>query len=388
VIATNSIDSDLIRSRLVKNYLAQFEQLLASDVYGLPQAEKSALLSQILTTLDSLHRQQCRAYANIATSFTALDSASEQSIGSLASLPYVAVRLFKHLTLQSIPDAAIFKTLYSSGTTSQQPAKVILDQETSTRQTKVLVRILQQYLGKQRLPMLVIDSASVLKDKSQYSARGAGIQGLAMFGRKLTYALNDNMQPDWQAIETFCEQNANKPVLIFGFTFMVWRYFVQALQQAGKTLHLPQGVLLHSGGWKKLEAEKVSNTVFKNTIKQLMGVEKIHNFYGMAEQVGSIFVECEAGHLHAPVFADVIARDPYTLAPYTLAPARMGDVGLLQVLSCLPTSYPGHSILTEDLGRILGEDDCPCGKKGRYFEVLGRLPKTEIRGCSDTHQPI
>jgi len=39
--------------------------------------------------------------------------------------------------------------------------------------------------------------------------------------------------------------------------------------------------------------------------------------------------------------------------------------------------------LTEDLGRLLGEDDCPCGRKGRYFEVLGRLPKTEARGCSD-----
>lgn len=382
--ATNSVTiHSASQPGLFASYAQQFEQLLASDVYGLAQAEKTRLLSQILATLDTIHRTNCTAYANIAYAFTSLNVAAEQPIHSLTSLPCVAVRLFKHLTLQSIPDTAIFKTLYSSGTTSQQVAKVILDQETSTRQTKVLVRILQQYLGKQRLPMLVIDSASVLKNKSQYSARGAGIQGLAMFGRKLTYALDDNMQPDWQAIETFCEQHASQPVLIFGFTFMVWRYFVQALQQAGKTLHLPHGVLLHSGGWKKLEAEKVSNAVFKNTVSQQMGVVKIHNFYGMAEQVGSIFVECEAGHLHAPVFADVIARDPYTLAP-----AKNGDAGLLQVLSCLPTSYPGHSILTEDLGRILGEDDCPCGKKGRYFEVLGRLPKTEIRGCSDTHQPI
>jgi hypothetical protein len=36
---------------------------------------------------------------------------------------------------------------------------------------------------------------------------------------------------------------------------------------------------------------------------------------------------------------------------------------------------------------ILGEDDCPCGRKGKYFKVTGRLPKTQQRGCSDTYQP-
>lgn len=364
---------------LQQDYERQFEHLFAADVYSLPQAQKSQWLAEILAVLDKLHRATCHPYSNIANQHSVIAAASTQ----LADLPFLAVRLFKHLTLQSIPDSEKFKTLYSSGTTSSQPAKVILDQHTSTRQSKVLVRILQHYLGKQRLPMLVIDSDSVLKDKSQYSARGAGIQGLAMFGRKVTYALDGNMQPDWSAIEQFCDQYAHQPVLVFGFTFMVWRYFVTALQKQNKALSLPHGVLLHSGGWKKLEAEKVSNSAFKHALQQVTGIEKIHNFYGMAEQVGSIFVECEAGHLHAPVFADVIVRDPYTLSP-----ASIGETGLLQVLSCLPTSYPGHSLLTEDLGRVLGEDDCSCGKKGRYFEVLGRLPKTELRGCSDTHQPV
>ena len=100
----------------------------------------------------------------------------------------------------------------------------------------------------------------------------------------------------------------------------------------------------------------------------------------MAEQVGSVFVECEQGHLHAPMLADVIVRDPHTLAP-----CKVGEQGLIQVLSVLPTSYPGHSLLTEDLGELLGIDDCLCGRKGKHFKVIGRLPKTEVRGCSDTH---
>ena len=56
---------------------------------------------------------------------------------------------------------------------------------------------------------------------------------------------------------------------------------------------------------------------------------------------------------------------------------------MLQILSVLPTSYPGHNIVTEDLGIILGEDDCKCGKKGKYFKVFDRLEKSEVRGCSD-----
>jgi hypothetical protein len=100
----------------------------------------------------------------------------------------------------------------------------------------------------------------------------------------------------------------------------------------------------------------------------------------MVEQVGSIFVECEEGHLHAPIFADIIVRNKMTLKPL-----NFGEEGLIEVLSILPRSYPGHVLLTEDLGTILGEDDCKCGKKGKYFRVKGRLPKAEIRGCSDTH---
>ena len=35
---------------------------------------------------------------------------------------------------------------------------------------------------------------------------------------------------------------------------------------------------------------------------------------------------------------------------------------------------------------ILGEDDCPCGRKGKYFEILGRVKRAEVRGCSDTYE--
>ena len=62
-----------------------------------------------------------------------------------------------------------------------------------------------------------------------------------------------------------------------------------------------------------------------------------------------------------------------------------GVPGLIQLVSVLPESYPGHSILTEDTGFIIGEDDCPCGRLGKTFKVCGRIKNAEIRGCSDTY---
>lgn len=356
-------------------YLNLVEGLFQQPVYGLPQTEKEAVLMPVLNSLHQHHQTCCESYHNIA-------SANEQcsAADNIAELPYLAVRLFKHLALRSVPQSEIFKTLQSSGTTGQSPAQILLDKDTSARQSKALVKILQASIGKQRLPMLIIDSPAVLKDTSLFSARGAGIQGLAFFGRDHTYALDDQMQADWPVINAFAEKYAGQPVLIFGFTFMIWLHFIQALAQRNTSLPFEQGILLHSGGWKKLEESKVDNAAFKRTIYQTLGVKQVYNFYGMAEQVGSVFVECEHGHLHAPMLADVIVRDPYSLAP-----CQVGEQGLIQVLSVLPSSYPGHSLLTEDLGMLLGIDDCLCGRKGKHFKVSGRLPKTEVRGCSDTH---
>ena len=71
--------------------------------------------------------------------------------------------------------------------------------------------------------------------------------------------------------------------------------------------------------------------------------------------------------------------------PLDFSECGIGETGIIQVVSAIPESYPGHSLLTEDEGVLLGEDDCPCGRKGKYFKINGRLKNAEIRGCSDTY---
>jgi hypothetical protein len=106
----------------------------------------------------------------------------------------------------------------------------------------------------------------------------------------------------------------------------------------------------------------------------------VSNYYGMVEQTGSIYMECEAGRLHASIYSDVVIRRHVDFSV-----AEIGEPGIIQIVSILPGSYPGHSLLTEDEGVLLGEDDCACGRLGKYFKIVGRLQHAEIRGCSDTY---
>ena len=184
-------------------------------------------------------------------------------------------------------------------------------------------------------------------------------------------------------LKSFIDNNRGGPILLFGFTYMIWKYFYQELKkysEKGMKIDLSNGIMIHGGGWKKLVSESITPSEFNRKLCDVCGIKKIHNYYGMVEQVGCIYMECECGHLHASIFSDIITRRPIDFSC-----CNYGEEGIIQVISTIPESYPGHSLLTEDLGTILGEDDCPCGRKGKYFTISGRMTNAEIRGCSDTY---
>ena len=348
-------------------------KLLDLPIYGLTQREKERMLLSELAQLSRHHRKACPMYARI---LDALGTPDE--FHSIDDIPFVPVSLFKTHRLVSVPDGEVFKVLTSSGTTGQTVSRVFLDKETANLQTRALVQIMSTMLGPARLPMILIDTASVLRDRNVFSARAAGIKGMMTFGRAHFFALAEDMSLDLEGLKKFLADHASQRILLFGFTYMVWKHFAPAAEAAG--LRLNDGILVHSGGWKKLTDQAVDNTTFKRRIHEMTGISTTRDFYGMAEQVGSVFVEGDDGLLHPPAFADVIIRDPISLAP--LPP---GHVGVAQVISLLPRSYPGHSLLTEDLAVVHSVDGANTAFGGKAFSVLGRVPKSELRGCSDTY---
>ena len=48
--------------------------------------------------------------------------------------------------------------------------------------------------------------------------------------------------------------------------------------------------------WKKRISEAVSRDEFRNRLTEVCGLKDDHDYYGMAEQTGCIYMECEYGH--------------------------------------------------------------------------------------------
>ena len=352
------------------------EDFFKLSPYELSKDEKQKLLTQELLSLTKHHKLHCKEYAAILQAF----NFNEDSVKTYYDLPFIPVRLFKEYDLMSIDKSQVFKTMTSSGTTGQKVSKIFVDKDTASNQQKTLIKILSDFIGKQRLPMLIIDSPKVVKDRNLFSARGAAILGLSMLARERIYALDENMQLNLEVVKEFCQKYEGQRVLLFGFTFMVWQHLYSKLKRLKHKLNLPEAFLITGGGWKKLVTLNISREAFKDALKEQCGIGHFLDHYGMVEQTGSIYAECEYGHLHASNYSDVIIRDPKDFSI-----CKVGQKGIIQVVSVLPHSYPGHSLLTEDEGIILGEDDCPCGRHGKYFTITGRMKKAELRGCSDTY---
>lgn len=342
--------------------------------FSMSKIEKEKAMLTLLQDVHIHHVLHCEEYKKISESV--FPNANKPK--TLSDLPFLPVGLFKNYDLKSISNDEIFKVLTSSGTTGQVPSRIYLDKKAASLQQLSLSKIMTHILGNERVPMLIVDSHSVLKDRTSFSARGAGILGLSVFGKKHHYVLDNEFKLDQAELCKFIDKYNGQKILIFGFTFMIWQYLMQS--NFSTKIDLSNAILIHSGGWKKLQEMAVDNLTFKFNLKDKFGIEpqNIYNFYGMIEQIGSVFLENEKGFLHCPNFSDIIIRNPkdFSVQPH-------GKEGLVQVISILPKSYPGHSLLTEDIGVIEGED-IQNGWQGKYFRIIGRAKKAELRGCSDT----
>ena len=347
--------------------------ILKYSPFEFNKKKKQKIFQNLQKKLTNYHFSKCNDYFKILK----LLKYNKNKNYKILELPFLPVRIFKKYNLITSEKKNIVRTIASSGTSSSQKSRIFLDKENSNMQIKVLTKIISNYVGGKRLPLLIIDSNSAAKNNKISSARSVAIQGFSIFGYDVTFALNDDLSLNLAAIDKFYSKYKNKDCLVFGFTFLVWENFYKNLLKVNKKYYFKNAIILHGGGWKKLDAHQVSNEEFKKTIKKNLGVKNIFNYYGMVEQTGSIFVECEKGFLHCSIFSDIIIRDK------NFNNLGFNKYGLIQLLSLLPTSYPGHNILSEDVGKIVGEDSCKCGRLGKYFIVKGRVENAEIRGCSD-----
>ncbi len=329
----------------------------------------------------SHHYENCRPYAKLCDK----RGVTPESLKDLTEIPYLPTSLFKDNLLLSIPEEQVFREIRSSATTSGRSSRMGLDKQTNIRQTKCFSKTIIDRIGSKRYNFVVLDDPSSIGRSKTVSARSSTIRSLLFCAKDAQTCLTDEhgkLSFDQARLEELLQanQDSSEDLVIFGFTFILYTYVVRKLLDAGKNYRLPGAKVIHIGGWKKLESQKITPEKLIANCRECFGVDPrdVIDLYGFTEQGGLIYPTCAEGRRHVPVWGEVIVRDPVSLAP--LPP---GKEGLMQFLTPIQTSYPGHSVLTEDVGHIFGVDDCPCGRKGTTFKVTGRALHAEVRGCGD-----
>ena len=305
---------------------------------------------------------------------------------TIEDMPPVSVSVFKELgfKLNSVPKEDLTLALQSSAT-SGVPSTIVVDKETAKRQAKAMIKVVGEFIGKERKPFLIMDIDPRSSYKKLLGARFAAVTGYLRFANKTGYFLkadeNNVSYFDVEGIQEYVKGlDADKPVVVFGFTYILYQHVLQSIEKAGVNIQLPKGSkIIHIGGWKKLESEKISKDLFNDKLSKCFGISPadVIDIYGFTEQMGLNYPDCRCGCKHESTYVKVLVRDVVT---NEVLPA--GKEGKLEFVTPVPHSYPGNAVLTDDLGVIIDEP-CPCGRSGKRFKILGRLKKAEIRGCGD-----
>lgn len=350
--------------------LINYSKIFKENLFDKTQKEKEIFFFNNLKKLHNYHQKNSKEYLNISKTLF------KKNMNKIENLPFLHVQMFKEKNLKSVQSNVNVKMFNSSGTSGKKLSIINIDMKTSLLQAKVLNRILLSVLREKVDKIYFIDSETTLKTMRN-SARGAAILGFKQIANSFEFILDSKYKVKKKIIKKIIAER--KKICFFGFTSLVWLNFLNYLKKNKIFLKKKDTILFHGGGWKKIEKNKVSRKKFNLECKNYIGSNKIYNYYGMIEQTGSIFLECEYGLYHPSLFSEIIIRDE------NMIPCKPGKTGIIQVCSLLPISYPGHSILTEDLGEIFAIDTCRCGRKGKAFKVLNRIKDSEVRGCSDVY---
>ena len=196
----------------------------------------------------------------------------------------------------------------------------------------------------------------------------------------MKFGLDNDLKLDEEQFQGLNE----KSVCVFGFTWLLYKTISEnkdniKIKNIFKTIE--NIIIIHMGGWKKLQDLQISKEQFNQMASDFFNCKKenIIDVYGMTEQLGTIYPDCDAGYKHVPTYSEVMIRNTDTLEI-----EEIGKSGFIQLLSPIPHSYPGISLLSDDIGKIMGVDNCSCGRKGKYFQFEKRAEQADIKGCGDT----
>lgn len=151
----------------------------------------------------------------------------------------------------------------------------------------------------------------------------------------------------------------DKQVILFGVS-----YALLEMKNYSK-FNLKNTIIVETGGMKG-KAKEITRQVLHNKLFEIYGTDKIYSEYGMTELLSQAY--CTKNELFEPASTmKVLIRDHYDPFSY-LSDGISGGINVIDLANIYSCSF----IETKDLGK----------KQGNFFEVLGRIDNSDIRGCN------
>ncbi|MEE2679702.1 MAG: long-chain fatty acid--CoA ligase [Myxococcota bacterium] len=297
-----------------------------------------------------------------------------EDVQTWVEIPPVPTGAFKEMPLHSFPADRLAHVFRTSGTSLERRGELHLD-TLALYEASLLVpfqRFLLPDLHTDREPLIyaLAPSPAEVRDSSLSHMFAVAIREIGAEGSR--FFLSDGGLELDALLEAMDRVPTDRPVLLGGTAF-AFVHLVDALAQRNARLELPVSVrIMETGGFKGRSRSMPRPELYERLEDALgVSVDRIVNQYGMTE-LGSQFY-------------DSILREPGAVRrklapPWTrvriVEPASHRDVsaeatGTL-VITDLANTGSISAIQTADLGRSILEG----------FEVLGREPGAEERGCS------
>ena len=242
-------------------------------------------------------------------------------------------------------------------------------------------------IGKTRKTFYVVDAQinNQLSPEGAVSARNAGMQGYFIAAKSIKYLLKKNNKGDLEINKDTLRdllKSKQHSVIIIGYTFMLWQYFVNDSTINFKDLKIHKdSKIIHHGGWKKLRNLNIEKIDLVKSIieKTNLNPNCVFDIYGFTEQLGTVYPSFGFEGCNVSSYSHVLVRDVNTLKE-----VPDGYKGFLQFISPLPLSYPGFCLINDDLGHISKRTIDKKNNEKIQFKVHSRLNKAVNRGCGDT----
>lgn len=343
--------------------------------FGLVSPEEDNYFLSLMKYAFLHHIKSCEKFKNWCEYF-GINEKNILAVKTIEELPFLPSSAFKKNILISATEGTHGKSLLSSGTSSNKKSTIYIDNITSNLQKSTLANMLSNIIGTKRMECFIFDNNPInLRVDNELSGRVAGMAGYLLAAKSRNYFLESESLTNisGNTVDKLQSLKDKKdPVYLIGYTFMLYS-ILKSLSEKNIYFELPKNSkLIHFGGWKKMEDSKVSKKTLNELIVKVLNIklDNIYDIYGFTEQLGTIYPASGNKGTAIPIQTRVIVRDTNTFKPL-----KKGS-GFLQFLNPFPYSYPGISILQDDIGSY-------CHKTG-LINIEGRIKGLDERGCGDT----